>query len=147
MGLPAVDERCIRTEGNVVQEQPLARAPDIDAPLLAPEGVEGSDRIVPVETEIASEVVARAEGNADERDLLLDRYLCDRRERPVAACDPQHFGSRVAGKDGRVLSLAEGMRLNPALAGGPAELFGARRPAASRTRVDQDESGHEAARV
>ena len=59
--LPPVDERCVDPERDVVQETPLARPADVDAALLALEAGERGERIVPVEPEIACEVVAGAE--------------------------------------------------------------------------------------
>ena len=88
-----MDEHRVQAERDVVQEQLVAGTGDVDAPLLAAEALECGERVVPVEPEVAGEVVARAERDADERDVLLERDLGDRRERAVAAGHPEHVGA------------------------------------------------------
>ena len=91
-----MDERRVGADRDVVQEQPLARPADVDPQFLAAEGLERRERIVAVETDIAREVVTRPEGNADEGQLALDCNLGNRRQRPVAAGNPDRVGVRVA---------------------------------------------------
>ena len=88
--LAPVDERRVDAERDVVQEAPLARAADVDAPLLALEAVERRERVVAVEAEVAGEVVARAEGDDDEGQVALDRDRGHARDRAVAARGAEH---------------------------------------------------------
>ncbi len=64
--LAPVDERRVEPERDVVQEAPLARPADVDAPFLALEAGERGEWVVAIEPEVAGEVVARAVGNDDE---------------------------------------------------------------------------------
>ena len=91
MVLAPVHEPRVQAERDVVQEEALADASDVDAPLDAVvERGERAERIVAVEAEVAGEVVPRPERDADERHVLLDRDLCDGSERAVAARHPEH---------------------------------------------------------
>ena len=83
--LAPVDERRVDAERDVVQEATLSRAADVDAPLLALEAVERRERVVAVEAEVAGEVVARAVGDDDERQVALDGDRGHARDRAVAA--------------------------------------------------------------
>src|SRR5204862_1467168 len=66
MMLTPVHESCVETERDVVQEEPVVHAADVDPAPAAVERVTGADRIVPVEAEVAGEVVPRPERDADE---------------------------------------------------------------------------------
>jgi hypothetical protein len=80
VALALVDELRVEPEGNVVHEEPVADAADVD-PLLRPfEGVQCLDRIVRLEPEVAREVVPGAVRDADEWQAALERGLRDRRE-------------------------------------------------------------------
>jgi hypothetical protein len=73
-------EPCVDAERDVVEKQALVRTPDVDAPFRPSERTQCVERIVPVETEIAREVVAGSERDADERRVPLERDLGDGRE-------------------------------------------------------------------
>jgi hypothetical protein len=64
--LAPVDEPRVEPERDVVQEAPLPRPADVDAPFLALEAGERGEWVVAIEPEVAGEVVARAVGNDDE---------------------------------------------------------------------------------
>src|ERR687887_2246164 len=83
--LAPVDKRSVEAEREVVQEAAVADPPDVDAPLVAPEGIERGGGVVDVEPEVAREVVPRSERNADERQVALNRYGCDAGHGAVAA--------------------------------------------------------------
>ena len=85
----SMHELRVETERDVVEEQTVTGATDVDAPLAAVERAQRIDRVVAIEAEVACEVVARAERNADEGAVTLDRDGRDRRKRPVAARDPE----------------------------------------------------------
>ena len=137
MLLAAVDQLGVHPDRDVVQKEPLARAPHVDPALRSRVGVERTDRIVAVEPEVACEVVARAERDADEREVALDRNVCDRRERPVAAGRAQ---GAVRGRPSELRGVVvrpQDVRVDPAAARLLAELFRARAVVA-RARVDQE---------
>ena len=97
MVLAAMHEPRIDPERDVVQEEPVAGAPDVDPAFAAvDEGGERSDRIVAVEADVAGEMVAGAERDADERQVALDRDVGDRRERAVAARHAERIGGGLA---------------------------------------------------
>jgi hypothetical protein len=98
---------------------------------------------VPVEAEVAREVVPRAGRHADERNVAGDRHRGDRRERAVAAGDAERLRARRARARERldVVPLAEHARLDPTPTGLRRELFGARATRA-RALVDEQEPGH-----
>jgi hypothetical protein len=75
--LAPVDELGVDAERDVVQEDPVSDAADVDAPLPPGEGIQRADRIVPVEAEVPREVVARSEGDGDERELALEGDVGD----------------------------------------------------------------------
>ena len=96
--------------------------------------------IVTVEAEVAREVVASSERNADERGIAFERHLGDRRQRAVASGHAQDLGRRGAGQLRRVLAFPQDVRLD---AGGPrldGELVGRGRAFAG-TRIDEQEGG------
>ena len=139
--LAPVDERRVDAERDVVQEAPLARAADVDAPLLALEGLERRERVVEVEAEVAGEVVARAVRDDDERQVALDRDRGHARDRPVAARRAEHVRVRRARQLDDVVVLAEHARLDPARPRRGGQLVG-RRALGPGARIDQQEPGH-----
>ena len=110
--LAPVHERRVGADRDVVQEQALAGTPNVDATLPARECLERRHGIAPVEAEIPGEVIAGPEGNADERQVVLDRDLCDRRQRAVAAGDSDclRIGRTFRGNRCRVFALAQYVR-------------------------------------
>ena len=95
MVLSLVDEPGVDAERDVVEEEPLGHAADVD-PAFGPAGerFERGERIVAVEAEISGEMVARAERDADEGRIGVECGLRDRGERPVAACHAEDLRSR-----------------------------------------------------
>src|SRR5581483_12503571 len=83
--LATVDEMGVHAERDVVEEDGVAHAPDVDPPLAAGEGGKGGDRVVRIEAGVAGEVVARPERDDRERQVALERHLRDPAERAVAA--------------------------------------------------------------
>ena len=93
MMLAPVHEPCVDAQRDVVQEQAVVRASDVDADLSpVDECVERPDRVVPVEPDVTREVVARPERDAGEREITLERRLRDDGERPVAAGHRERVG-------------------------------------------------------
>ena len=138
--LAPVDELRVDAERDVVQEQPVVRAADVDAALDAvDERLERADRVVAVEPEVAREVVARPEGDADERQVSLDRDLGHRRQRAVAARHPERVGIGVTGELPEVVAVAEHMHVDPRARGRLDQLVV---PAVTRARVDDQEGPH-----
>ena len=139
MVLAPVHEPRVEAERDVVQEEPVADAADVDAPLdPVVEGGERRERIVAVEAEVAGEVVPRPERDADERHVLLDRDLGDRRERAVAAGHPEHVRAGLPRHLGQVVALLQQVDGDAPLARGVAELVGTRRVRAGAW-VDDEE--------
>src|SRR2546430_809032 len=85
----------------------MDRASHVDPPLAPRESVERAHGVVAVEAQIACEVVAGAEGNADEREVALDGDRGDGREGAVAPGDPDRVGVRPARELGRILALPQ----------------------------------------
>ena len=140
--LAPVHEPRVEAERDVVQEEPVADAADVDAPLdPAVERGERAERIVAVEAEVPGEVVARPERDADERHVLLDRDLGDRAERAVPARHPEHVRVCAPRDLRQVVALLEEVDVDAALARGVAQLLGARRARAGAW-VDDEESLH-----
>ncbi len=125
--LAPVHEPRVDPERDVVEEEAVVCAPDVDAPLDAVvERSEGGDRVVAVEPEVAREVIPRPERDADERDVLLDRDLGDGGERPVAAGHPEHVGAGGSRELGQVVPVLEEAHLDAAALRRVAELLGGR---------------------
>lgn len=135
MVLSLVDEVGVSADRDVVQEESLADASDVDPSLHASEGDQGADRIVTIETEVAREVVPGAERDADERQVALDRDLGDRRQRSVAPGDPHR--PRVGSCElRRIVVGAEDSGLDPLA---PCRLFKLLRARILTTRARIDE--------
>ncbi len=101
-------------EGDVVQEDARARAPDVDPQLaVGLERGERRDRIVPVEADVTGEMVPRAEGHADERHVALQGHLRDGAERAVASGDADR-AARRAGDFLRIVARREHEDVYPA---------------------------------
>ena len=62
---------------------------------------------------VPGEVVARSEGDADEGQLSFERDGGDRRQRSVTARHPERVRFGRAREPGRVLAVAEDVRLDP----------------------------------
>jgi uncharacterized membrane protein len=142
MALAAVDELRVGAEGDVVQEQPVADAADVDPPLGAAERRKRRDGVVAVETEVAGKVVARSVRHADERKVALECDLGDGRERAVASGDPQGRRFGGPGEVFRGVALAEDARLDAVAPRFVAELLGLW-PALAGARVDEEVAGHD----
>ena len=128
--LAPVDEPRVEAERDVVQEEPVADPRHVDPSLFPVEGRERADRIAAVEAEVPGEVVAGPERDADERNVLLDRHLGDRRERAVPARHPQHVSVCAPCDLLQVVSLREEVHVDAALPRSVAELLGAGRAGA-----------------
>ena len=112
--LTPVDEPGVDAEGHVVEEEPVARLADVDAPLscVVVERCERTERVVPVEADVAGEMIARPEGDADERRAGLERDPRDRSERAVAARRAEHRRTGGACELRGIVSLLQEMRLD-----------------------------------
>ena len=131
--VPAGGRAGRQAERDVVQERPVADPADVDATLdAAVERAERGDRVVAVEADVAREVIARAERDADERQAALDRHRGHRRKRAVAARDAQDLGVRRARERGDVVPRREHVRVEPTLASRPGELLRLGKPDPAR---------------
>jgi hypothetical protein len=106
MMLAPVDEACVDAERDVVQEQPLVRAADVDAAFLAAESAQRGNRIAAVQPEVACEVVARPERDAHERDVKFERNLGNGREGAVSARHAERIGACGLRHRAGILALA-----------------------------------------
>jgi hypothetical protein len=113
MSFASVNETGVDPERDVVQEQTLVGTADIDAPLGPTERLQRAARVVPVDPEVAGEVVARAEGDADEGEVSFERDGGDGRQRSVTARDPERIRVGRAREPGRVLAVSEDVRPYP----------------------------------
>jgi hypothetical protein len=121
-----VHELGVEPQRDVVEEQAAAHLADVDLPLTAGERLERGDRIVAVESEVAGEVVSRSEGDADEREVAVERDLRDRRERPVAPGDADRVRVGELRELRRLLARLKKSRLDSPAARFVRELFRAR---------------------
>jgi hypothetical protein len=136
-----MDEARVEAERHVVEEEPPVGTAYVDPALDALESLQCSLRVVAVQPHVAGEMVSRAERDADERQVALDRDLGDRGEGPVSAGHPEHVGAGRAREVRRALSLPEHVGPDSALLSGGGELAGVGR-AAPGTRVDEEEARH-----
>jgi hypothetical protein len=113
MSFASVNEPGVDPERDVVQEETLVGTADIDAPLGPTERLERAARVVPVDPEVAGEVVARSERDADEGQVSFERDGGDRRQGSVTARDPERVRVGRAREPGRVLAVSEDVRLDP----------------------------------
>src|SRR5262249_37628999 len=144
--LPAVNELRVQNGRDVVQEDAIAGATDVDPSLDSAEGGEGGDRIVAVDAQVACEVVSGPERNADEWKVALDRDRGDCREGPVAAGNAERLRVRRSRELGGVVVVAEDVDIEAhAACSGPKLLRGP--PGIPRTRVHQEETRHRRTRI
>jgi hypothetical protein len=136
MVLSLVDELGVRSDRDVVEEEPFAYLPDVDPSLHTLEGRESADRIVAVETEVAREVVPSAERDADERHVALECQLGDGRQRSVAPGDAQRGRARPRERR-RIVAGAEDSGFDSSAPCFVFELFDIRASPA-RMRIDQE---------
>ena len=136
--LAVVDEERVEAKRDVVQERAIGGSTNIDPALRAREGVEGADWVVAVEAEVAREVVPSPERHADERHVALDRDLCHRRERSVAARDADRVGLCGAREPCGIVVGPEDARVDAALVRLGLKFLRARAVVA-RARIDQEE--------
>jgi hypothetical protein len=137
--LAAVYELGIEAERDVVQEESVGDAPDVDPPLRTFEGVERLDGVIAVEPEVAREVVAGAEWDADERQVALECNLRYRRERAVAAGNPEDLLVCSAGAPFSIVVGSENAGRQTTATRLLGKLLG-RRPPAPRTGIDEEEA-------
>jgi hypothetical protein len=138
-----VDEVGVEAERDVVEEDAPARAPGVDAPLLRVlgEARQRGERVAPVEPEVAGEVVARAEGDADEGQVAVDAGRRHRAERAVAAGRAEHVGVRLLRERRQVVSLAEHVHADAESARRLGELLRRRRRVAGAW-IDEEQRLH-----
>jgi hypothetical protein len=113
MSFASVHETGIDPERDVVQEETLVGTADIDAPFGPTERLQRAARVVPVNPEVAGEVVARSERDADKGQVSFERDGGDRRQRSITARHPERVRVGRAREPGRVLAVAEDVRLDP----------------------------------
>ena len=104
-------------ERDVVDEDPVVHEREIDAALdRVRERVECADDVVPVESEVEREVVARPGGHADVRQPVLHRDLRHERLRAVPAGHPDHVrrACGLVGQRPQVVTGLEQHRLDAA---------------------------------
>jgi hypothetical protein len=135
----ARERRC--AQGDVVQEEAVTGPADVDHALPALEGRQGAQGVVPVESEVAGEVVPRAERDADEGGAALDGDGGDRGEGAVAPGDADRPGRCEPGGLARVLAPCEDVRRDATALGGALQLVDARLGVA-RARIDDEKPAH-----
>jgi hypothetical protein len=92
----APDGLAINPQGDQVQERSAVHLSEVDPALdSVAEGTKRSCRIAGIQTEVASEVVARSRGYTDERQFVRRSGGSDDRERAVATGHPERI--RAAG--------------------------------------------------
>ena len=107
-----VNEPRVEPQRDVVQEEPVVDAADVDADLAAGEGSQRAFRLVAIEAQVAREVVEGAGRDDDEGAAAFERDLGDRRQRAVAARDPERPFGRLPRDLARILALAQEVRLD-----------------------------------
>jgi hypothetical protein len=136
-----VDEARVEPQRDVVEKEAIADRAHVDPLFVALERREGSDRVVPVDTQIPGQVISRPERDADERKVALERDRGDDGERPVPTGHSHRLRSgvgRPAGDLPCVVVFFENVDVNIEATGLPSELF-SRGPLVSRTRIYQEE--------
>ena len=110
-----MDELRVDAERDVVQEEPVADAADVHPPLRAAERAERAERVVPIEADVAGEVIPGAERDADEGQVALDARPRRRApSEPSPPAMPRRLRHGPARELGGVVALAEDVRLDPA---------------------------------
>jgi hypothetical protein len=113
MSFASVHEAGVDPERDVVQEETRVRTADIDAPFGPTERPQRAARVVSVDPEVAGEVVARSEWDADEGQVSFKRDGGDRCQRSITARHPERVRIGRAREPGSVLAVAEDVRLDP----------------------------------
>ena len=86
----------VDTERDDIQERAAIHRADVDAGLdPVREGLERSDRIGRIQSQVPHEMVASAGGNADERESVCPRRCRDAGHGPVATRDPERVGAAL----------------------------------------------------
>src|SRR6185312_15588765 len=140
MSFASVHEAGVDPERDVVQEETLVRTADVDAPFGPTERLQRAARVVPVDPEVAGEVVARSERDADEGQVSFERDAGDRRQRSVSACHPERVRIGRAREPGRVLAVAEDVHRDSERLRLLRQVLGTGCPGA-RAWIDEEESG------
>ena len=144
MPFAVVGEARVHADGDVVQEDAIGDAADVDAPLhAAREGGERAERVVAVDADVAGEVIPRAPRDAREWHAALDRDARHHAERPVAAGYPEHTRICATRERRQVLALAEDVRLDVVRRRRFDELV-VTRAVVPRARVHEQEAAHDA---
>jgi hypothetical protein len=134
-----VDEAGVEAERDVVQEETLGYCSDIDSALDAVKRRQRADGVVAVETEVSREVVARAERDADQRDIALERHPRDGSQRAVAAGHPDNLRVGSASLLSRILTLLEDVDVDTTTRRFLPEVV-RRRPAVARAGIDEQKA-------
>jgi hypothetical protein len=113
MSFASVHETGVDPERDVVQEETVSGTADIDAPFGPTERLQRAARVVPIDPEVAGEVVARSERDADKGQVSFERDGGDRRQRSITARHPERVRVGRARQSDRVLAVAEDVRLDP----------------------------------
>jgi len=113
MSFASVNEARVDPERDVVQEETLVGTADIDAPFGPTERLQRAARVVSIDPEVTGEVVARSERDADKRQVSFERDGGDRRQRSVTPRHPERVRVGRACEPGRVVAVAEDVRLDP----------------------------------
>jgi len=108
-----MNETGVDPERDVVEEETLVGTADIDTPFGPAKRPECTTRVAAVEPEVAGEVVARSERDADKGQISFERDGGDRGQRPVTARHPERLRvGRRAREPGRVLAVSEDVRFD-----------------------------------
>jgi hypothetical protein len=113
MSFASVHEAGVDPERDVVQEEALVGTADIDAPFGPAERLQRDAWVVPVDPEVAGEVVARSKRDTDKGQVSFERDGGDRRQRSVTARHPERVRFGRAREPDRVLAVAEDASLDP----------------------------------
>ena len=115
------DDHRVDAERHVVDEDPIGDQPETDPYFLGvPEGVQGTDRVVRIETEIFGEVIPSPDWHAREPQIVRQGDLGDLALRAVTASHAKDVGSELYRLLGTLLQIvpgAEGDILDPSSAG------------------------------
>ena len=116
--LVRLDDTCVDAKRGVVDEDALVERRQVDTPLdPVGERVERADDVVPVETEVEGEVVARAGRDADMGDVMPHGNGGDQRLRAITPRHPDDIGTPSHGvfrELAKVVTGPEEQRFDPA---------------------------------
>ena len=135
-----VDEAGVEPERDVVQEEPVVDPPDVHPQLAARKRPQAGFGVVPVEAEIAREVVERAERNDDEGRVALESDLGDGGQRAVAARDSKRALGRLPRHARGILAGPQEMRFETEPLSRGAQSVRVLAPPGAR--VDHEEAAH-----